>query len=212
VNVQSVSQPSPLTALPSSHCSAASRMPLPQRGRVQLFERNAPRGGFVTKLDRLYVTTAAGHLYAVDTATGGVRWHVVLPGTAKGGASYVPEEDALIVGASVGTRRATRGTVRAIRASDGAELWSVATDLGDMRASPTVVAAAAPSAGHAAWMACGRREICAFSTRDGEVLDRLSLPSTFTGTPTLYEGRMYITLFDGGLLAFAPRGAHGARP
>lgn len=154
---------------------------------------------------RLYVTTAAGYFYAVDAASGQVRWRVALDGTAKGSPSYVPDEDVLVVGSNLGTSRSTRGKVQAIRAGDGSVVWSVDTDFGDMRASPTVVRTKDPEGGHAAWMSCGRREICAFSTRTGEIRDRLRLPSTFTGTPTLHDGRMYITLFDGGLLSFEPR-------
>jgi len=154
---------------------------------------------------RLYVTTAAGQLYAVDAASGQIGWRVALSGTAKGSAAYVPDEDVLVVGSNVGTRRATRGKVQAIRAGDGSVVWSVDTDFGDMRASPTIVRTKDADGGHAAWMSCGRREICAFSTRSGKVRDRLQLPTAFTGTPTLHDGRMYIALFDGSLLAFEPR-------
>jgi outer membrane protein assembly factor BamB len=154
----------------------------------------------------LYVTTGVGYFYAVEAASGRILWRVALSGTAKGSPSYVPGEDALVVGSNVGTaRHAARGQVQAIRARDGAVVWSVETDLGDMRASPTVVRTKDPDAGYVAWMSCGQRAICAFATRSGEVRDRLALPAAFTGTPTLYDGKMYITLFDGGLLAFQPR-------
>jgi hypothetical protein len=94
--------------------------------------------------------------------------------------------------------------VQAFRARDGVAVWSVETDLGDMRASPTIVRSRDPGAGHIAWMSCGERAICAFSTRTGDIRDRLPLPAAFTGTPTLYQDRMYITLFNAGLLAFKP--------
>lgn len=160
---------------------------------------------------QLYVTTSAGYLYAVDAASGQIRWRIALSGTSKGSASYVPDEDVLVVGSNGGTaKQATWGQVQAVRARDGAVVWSFKTDLGDMRASPTIVRTRNPAEGHVAWMSCGRRAICAFSTQSGQIRDRLALPATFTGTPTLHDGRMYITLFDGGLLAFqsSPAGDH----
>ena len=151
----------------------------------------------------LYLTTGAGHLYAVEADSGKIRWQTELSGTAKGSPSFVPEEDLLVVGSNAGTaKRAARGRVQAVRASDGAIVWSVETDFGDMRASPTIVGS--KEGGHVAWMSCAERAVCAFSTGSGEIRDRLALPGAFTGTPTLHDGRLYLTLFDGGLLAFRP--------
>lgn len=153
---------------------------------------------------RIFITTTHGSLYAVDTATGQVAWRATLSGTAKGSASYVPADGTtpalLVVGSNAGTaKHAAFGQVQAIRIADGSVAWTADTDLGDMRASPTVVRG---PAGYVAWTACGERAICAFSTASGAVLDRVALPATFTGTPTFHRDRMYITLFDGGLLAF----------
>jgi outer membrane protein assembly factor BamB len=153
---------------------------------------------------RIYVTTTHGSLYAVETETGRVAWRTALSGTAKGSASYVPGDGTtpalVVVGSNAGTaKRATGGQVQAVRIADGSVAWTVDTDLGDMRASPTIVRG--PS-GYVAWTACGEHAICAFSTASGAIIDRLALPATFTGTPTFHRDRMYLTLFDGGLLAF----------
>jgi hypothetical protein len=124
----------------------------------------------------------------------------------------VPGEDLLIVGSSAGSdRRAARGRVQAVAARDGRVVWSVDTDLGDMRASPTVVPAAAPGGDSLAWTSCGERALCALVTATGASRERLAVPAAFTGTPTLFAGRLYVTLFDGGLLAFrsaAPPNPH----
>jgi outer membrane protein assembly factor BamB len=156
--------------------------------------------------DSLYVTTAAGLLYALEVESGQIRWRAALSGTAKGSPSYVPDEDLLVVGSNVGTaRHAEGGQVRALRARDGETVWSMDTDFGNMRASPTVMKSGYAAAKYVGWLPCAERAICAFSTGTGEVLDRLELPASFTGTPAFYDGRMYITLFNGGLLAFQPQ-------
>jgi len=153
--------------------------------------------------DRIYVTTDRGWLVAVDAASGRVCWQAMLSGTAKGSPSYVPDAELLIVGSNAGTaKHAAGGRVQAVHVADGAIAWSVETDSGDMRASPTIVRS---RDGDVALMSCGERAICALSASSGAIVERIELPAAFTGTPTFHDGRMYITLFDGGLLAFAPQ-------
>jgi len=171
-----------------------------ERWRTQL--EGAIKSTAVLVRDVIYVTSDAGHLYAVEVATGRIRWQVVLTGTAKGSPSYVPGEDLLVFGSNTGTgKHAAGGHVQAVRAADGSPVWSIPTDLGDMRASPTIVKS---TDGSIAWTSCGEHAICALDARTGSIRQQLPLPAAFTGTPTLFEGRLYITLFDGGLFAFEP--------
>jgi outer membrane protein assembly factor BamB len=158
----------------------------------------------------VYVSTGAGKLDALEAGSGRILWETALSGTAKGSPSYVPDDDLLIVGSNAGVgKRASAGQVQAVSARDGHVVWTAETDLGDMRASPTIVATAS---GAVAWMSCAEQAICAFAAANGEVRDRLAVPAAFTGTPTLHGGRLYVTLFDGGLLAFATKQSREVQP
>jgi outer membrane protein assembly factor BamB len=147
---------------------------------------------------RLYLTDNAGHLNALDAASGRLIWTLPIGYSAGGSVSVSP--DGLIMPA--GGRGAPLMAVQD-RGSHGAIVWrnealnnfGVATQAAGFKAYPTV------STGR------GTADLLVVDTRTGRLLDRETIPGSprFTvGTTIDANGTVYVATISGDLHAFRP--------
>jgi outer membrane protein assembly factor BamB len=142
----------------------------------------------------LYVGTAAGTVYALDTATGAVSWTAAVGSAVTGapalagGTLFVPTASGDLVALDAGCGTATC-----------TPLWSAATG-STIAWQPTV-------AGGVAFTASGDGTLRAFDTAGCgaatcPALWSASTGSTVTGAPAVSGGRLYAGTADGRLIAY----------
>jgi outer membrane protein assembly factor BamB len=142
--------------------------------------------------DTIYTGTDAGTVYAVDAATGAVRWSapagagVVASPALAGGTLFVPTAD---------------GDLVALDAVTGDVLWSAATGAGQTVqpavAGGVVFTGSSDGSLHAfAAAGCGAATCPALWSE--------STGSSITGAPAVSGGRLYVGTQDGRVVSYAP--------
>lgn len=117
-----------------------------------------PRPTPLVHQDRVFILGARGQLFCLDATHGSVRWHRSLPNASKDSvytASPVLEADRLILSMDGGPEG---GSVRALDASTGQDLWRALSEPPTM-GSPVVVEAA------------GRRQLIVWTSQAVHALD-----------------------------------------
>lgn len=137
--------------------------------------------------------TMGGSLYAVDARTGGVRWQRALGGKTRSSATVVGDAGLVVIGAD-------DGTLAAFDLDSGQRRWALATDQHPYPASATAVRDA-----NGAWVLlapCDSKTLCVVSAV-GVVIRRFELGADLTGTPTVWNGSLYLSSDrHGGLTGF----------
>lgn len=144
------------------------------------------RGAPAVAGDTVYVGGGIdGGIYALDAATGELRWHVPTPGQR---AIYTqPVVDDGVVYANTGYSSETSDRLYAIDAATGDVQWSVAL-------GPRVFAGPAVADGLVVIGAAGERRLRALDAATGAEVWSLTRPGDeFFGSPSIADGTVYLT-------------------
>jgi outer membrane protein assembly factor BamB len=172
---------------------------------VSSFKVHGPvKGTAVVAGGSAYFLTRKGWLYAYDLGDGRKeRFGVELPKSAGadgreatlGSPAWVPDEGLLIMGFG--------GFTTAVDAKTGAIQWryEAETQPSAFGTSSALLVRTAGEARWVAWIGCGKRDLCAFEPRTGEVRARIELPAPLTSVPVAYKSSLYLALNqEGGLM------------
>jgi outer membrane protein assembly factor BamB len=135
----------------------------------------------------VYFGSRDGSLYAVDAATGALRWRVLHDETSWSIASPA------VVGGLVFDASSDAAFFHAVDASTGQVVWRV--DAGaPLWPSPVV-------AGETAWFLTSLGELWGVDTRTGAVRERVALGERTKSSPWIADGILYVGTDEGSVLA-----------
>jgi outer membrane protein assembly factor BamB len=136
---------------------------------------------------RVFATSWAGTLTAVDAANGLVLWSRGLGGRSQSSPTLLGAGDRILVSAS-------GGGLSVVAESDGKILAKHAWDGDDADAKmPSALALR-----DAAWMACGSRVLCRLSADGARILAKIPLGGFVSGMPWLQDGKLFVSTTAGG--------------
>jgi outer membrane protein assembly factor BamB len=136
---------------------------------------------------RVFATSRAGWLFALEAATGKIVWKQALGGTSQSSPTLLAGGERILVSAS-------GGGLRVYRAADG-ELLAAHAWRGDDRDARMPSALALSDA---VWIACGSRLLCKLSADGARVLKEFPLGGFASGMPWWQNGSIFVSTGDGG--------------
>jgi outer membrane protein assembly factor BamB len=150
------------------------------------FDRTQIQGSAAIADGTVYFGSRDGSLYALDAATGELRWH------REDGTAWVVGTPALHEG-TLFNGRSSGGRFRAIDAGNGEESW-VITTRGLVFSSPTVV-------GDVVYVGSGGGAMYALDTATGTTHWSFATVGDIYSSPVVADGRLYFGSDDGSLYA-----------
>jgi outer membrane protein assembly factor BamB len=157
--------------------------------------------------DSIYLSDSNGSIYALDTATGAVRWHTSLSTIAPSGRPLTLSDGVIYVG--IGNAAADTH-LYALHAADGTVIWSTKVD-GSV-GEPVVVGSVIYLPEEAFSAGANENWMYALHVSDGSTIWRVDLGIAGRGTlagpywprPVIVNSMLYIGADDGHLYALRP--------
>ncbi len=136
---------------------------------------------------KIFFSSWDKNLYAYDLKTGKPLWETFVGGRLQTSLSLVPER-------SLGITNTKVGEIIGVDLNNGEIIWRLVH--GDTNNMFSVLITVDPQRKnqYLAWSRCNVVELCTLDAKTGKLIQKLTLPGSFTGVPFAFGQRIYISL------------------
>lgn len=161
-----------------------------ENGRIRWFANlhGAIKGTPAFDGNHLLVSSWAEFLWALDPMDGRIVWKTPLGGLSQSSVTVFSKENMAVV-------NARNQGVLGISLLDGKRLWQIPNAKANGQVSALGLR---DSIGNGLFVTgCENRILCVGRVRDGKIQQTLPLSGILSSVPTIFEGRLYLSLNDG---------------